>query len=343
MKRRSVFLFLLILFITARVSAQGLLPTLDDVYVVSERIILTYNPEGTVTAYIDVAVSAYIDQFAWVIPIPSLSGQDQNIALASFNALESATVPTFDTPPIPDCAPISVPYLSIEAGDPAFAQTTTPDPHSPAGFTEAGIERGDEIIGWLIDRGIGITPEEQALIEAYAAEGKVFLVYKIANPFFARDVQPIAVTFPADHITFPLRLTALTAVTNAPVTVWIFGDSAAVAQNYAQLAFDDADLRGAFDTLNATNYLAQIDQIIGETDGEGFVTEYAQPTTSLAAVADPLIRQLASRYPYVTRLTTRISSAELSVDPVFTFSDAAPDVSNTHDLSQVDPNVFWGC
>jgi hypothetical protein len=54
------------------------------------------------------------------------------------------------------------------------------------------------------------------------------------------------------------------------------------------------------------------------------------------------LRALLSRYAYLTRVYTRISPQDMTIDPVFKFNTALPDVSNVHDLSR-DPNRVWDC
>jgi len=55
------------------------------------------------------------------------------------------------------------------------------------------------------------------------------------------------------------------------------------------------------------------------------------------------VRLLAEKYKYVTRFFGRISPEEMTVDPTFVPAPELPDVSNVHDLTGVDPELFWGC
>ena len=70
-----------------------------------------------------------------------------------------------------------------------------------------------------------------------------------------------------------------------------------------------------------------------ELGGQAFITEYAGPARGLAVV-HPLLRELRSKYAYVTRLNTVISPEEMTVDPIFDYDPQRPDVSNIHDLSK---------
>ncbi|HTV25543.1 MAG TPA: DUF2330 domain-containing protein [Polyangiaceae bacterium] len=73
------------------------------------------------------------------------------------------------------------------------------------------------------------------------------------------------------------------------------------------------------------------------------------PSALLAAieadVIEPLrgVQEMIDRAPYVTRLYSTMSAAEMTVDPVFVFNPELPEVSNVHQATQVtecNPNVY---
>jgi hypothetical protein len=160
-----------------------------------------------------------------------------------------------------------------------------------------------------------------------------------------QDIQPVVMTYESTLPMIPLRLTAVAANPNMTVITWIFADSQAYPVNYAHPTIDDANLRGSFGSFDGTNYLALVDLTVDLYQGRAFVTEYAQPSSALNAQrpTDPLVIKLAREYDYLTRFFGRISPEEMTVDPVFDFDPARPDVSNIHDLSRLKPEVFWGC
>jgi hypothetical protein len=45
----------------------------------------------------------------------------------------------------------------------------------------------------------------------------------------------------------------------------------------------------------------------------------------------------------VTRFFGRMSPEEMTVDPIFSVQADLEPVSNVRDLSNMDPDVFWGC
>jgi hypothetical protein len=114
------------------------------------------------------------------------------------------------------------------------------------------------------------------------------------------------------------------------VLTWIYAGQQAVPVNYAHLELDYNDL--TFFTFGGNNYRQLINDYADANNGQGFITEYAQPTTELA-VGHPLLQELGAQYPYVTRLSAVISPEEMTIDPLFDYDQQAEDVSNIHDLS----------
>ena len=114
------------------------------------------------------------------------------------------------------------------------------------------------------------------------------------------------------------------------VLVWLLGNTHYETDNYATLKIPDDEIQ--FAPFGGSNYFALRAQKIDEVNGQGFITEFAGPTNTLAAV-DPDLQTLLSNYPYLTRVYTEISPEEMTVDPTFRYNENLPDVSNVHDLS----------
>jgi hypothetical protein len=182
------------------------------------------------------------------------------------------------------------------------------------------------------------------LIKVYTDEGMVFLAMKLQPQQGVQDIQPIKMTYAGSQPIIPIRLTAVAAVPNMNVLTWVFADAQAYPLNYARPTIEDADFRGT-PFAAPHNYLALVDQTVDLYAGRAFITEYAQPTNELMdfAPTDPLVLEFIDQYAYVTRLFGRISPEEMTVDPIFDIQAALPDVSNVRDLSDVDPEVYWGC
>jgi hypothetical protein len=217
------------------------------------------------------------------------------------------------------------------AGPYAYDVVTSPDPNA--------------LILWLRDNAYRITEQMEPLVHVYTDEGMVFLAMKLQPEEDVQDIQPVKMTYESTQPMIPLRLTAVAANPNMTVLTWIFADSQMETVNYARPTISDDDLRGDFFQFGGTNYLNLVDQTIDIYDGRAFITEYAQPTSELikAGVRDDLVIDLTRNYDYVTRFFGRMSPEEMTVDPMFQLDSDLPHVSNIHDLSQTDPEIFWGC
>jgi hypothetical protein len=130
----------------------------------------------------------------------------------------------------------------------------------------------------------------------------------------------------------PLRLTAVAANPDMAVLLWFYAEKQAIPTNYAHMEIADQEL--TFFTFGGNNYRSLLGQRADDFGGQAFITEYAAPSHELA-VTDPLIQELARKYPYQTRLNTVLSPEEMTVDPVFDYDPQRRDVSNIHDLSNM--------
>lgn len=312
----------------------------------AERIIFTINDDETISAYVQINYTGSAPDFSWVVPVPDVP--DVDVAeIESFDELSTLTAPIFVPPRMPDCAAPPVMAMaesavmedddavevlaSGEVGPYVYDVITSPDP--------------DAMISWLRENDYRVEPEMEPLIAVYNEEGMVFLAMKLQPEEGADDIQPVVMTYPSTQPMIPLRLTAVAANPNMTVLTWIFSEEQAVPVNYAHPVIYDDDIRGSFNSFDGTNYLSLLDRTVDLYNGRAFVTEYAMPTSDLREQRpqDTLVQLLSEKYPYVTRVIGRISPEEMTVDPVFTFDADMPDVSNIHDLSESDAEVFWQC
>lgn len=314
----------------------------------AERIIFTMNADDTISAYVQINYTGSAPDFSWVVPVPNVPLVDV-AEISMFDELSTLTSPVFIPPPMPSCASVPVPMAvggAIEsaamqegvvvlasgtAGPYAYDVITSPDPAV--------------MIAWLRENNYRVEDDMEPLIAVYNAEGMVFLAMKLQPEQGVQDIQPVVMTYMSDRPMIPLRLTAVAAIPNMSVITWIFGDMQAAPINWATPTINDGDIRGTFFSPDGTNYLSLVDQTVDLYNGRAFVTEFAQPTSVLRerGILDPAVAELAERHEYVTRVFARVSPEEMTVDPVFRFTNDIPDVDNIHDLSMTNDKIFWGC
>ena len=251
--------------------------------------------------------------------------------MAAFRELEIATGPVFMLPPQPECVRMRMMTASSSSSVDVVASGEV----GPYEFDVVRSDDPDALVGWLGEFNYRVTPEMEPIIDLYVAEGFVFLAMKLRPGQGVQNVEPVKVTYPSSAPMIPLRLTAVAANPNMAVMVWIYADAQATPINYDSMEIPDGDLVFG----GGSNYRQLIAERADERGGQAFITEYAGPTTDLA-VRHPLLRSMADRFSYVTRLNTVISPEEMTVDPVFGYDRNLDDVSNVRDLREMQGVYF---
>ncbi len=313
----------------------------------AERIIFTVNDDDTITAYVQINYTGNAPDFSWVVPVPSVP--DVDVAeIESFDELSTLTAPVFFAPEMPTCAVEMLQGRAVQSAEvmeDGGVEVLASGAVGPYNYDVITSPDPNEMISWLRDNNYRITPPMEPLVAVYNDEGMVFLAMKLQPDQGAQDIQPVVMTYESTQPMIPIRLTAVAANPNMTVLTWIFADGQTIPTNYAYPAINTAAIRSQFSSFDGTNYLQLVDQTVDLYQGRAFITEYAQPASQLLELApqDPLIRQLAEDYAYVTRHIGRISPEEMTVDPVFRVDESLPHVSNRIDLTNMAPNVFWNC
>jgi hypothetical protein len=207
----------------------------------------------------------------------------------------------------------------------------------PYSFDIIGSDDPHALIHWLQDNGYTVTPEMEPKIQPYIDAGMAFLAMKLRPGEDVSAIQPVKFTFHADQPVIPMRIAAVAATSDMHIYVWMFADQQAVPANYDQTEVQDNDIM--FYQYGGNNYQNLLGAQIDKAGGHAFVTEYAGPSTGFS-YTEPLIQQLASAHPYLTRLVTVLSPEEMTIDPMFTYDGSRPDVSNVHDLSSASSDVW---
>jgi hypothetical protein len=318
----------------------------------AERIIFTINGDNTISAYVQINYTGAAPDFSWVVPVPAVPAVDV-AEMATFDELSRLTSPIIISPLMPSCAPIPT-QVAMMSREEVYSSTPVDDVQvlasgtaGPYAYDVVRTESNPKaLVTWLRDNNYNITVQMEPLVDVYVNEGLSFLAMKLQPEQGVQDIQPVVMTYDSPpKPMIPLRLTAVAANPNMTVITWIFADERVIPENYAHPVIEDEDIRGNFSQFGGTNYLLVVDATVDLYEGRAFITEYAQPTSSLRGMnpSDPLLRLLAEKYKYLTRFFGRISPEEMTADPAFVLSDNLPDVSNVRDLSNADAEIFWGC
>jgi hypothetical protein len=276
----------------------------------AERIIFADNGDGTVTAVIQILYEGPSESFSWLLPISSVPEGDQ-LGLASdlaFTRLQQATNPQFNLNTVvegtcrsrdTDGDARSTPN---ESSGPGFSADFAP----PQGEADAVTVEASGMVGsfdyavisvqpgvadpaapateWLTENGYDIPPGGAALVGPYLAEGMYLLALKLTKGSDTGSIRPIKLTYAASSPMIPIKLTAVAANQDMGVMAWVLSSSRAVPFNYNGLELNEARINW-FNA--ASNYGQVVNEAADEAGGQGFVTEFAGPSSLLGQVVWP--------------------------------------------------------
>ncbi|MEO8178810.1 MAG: DUF2330 domain-containing protein [Deltaproteobacteria bacterium] len=272
----------------------------------AERIIFSQNGDGTVTAVIQILYEGPSENFSWLLPISSVPDGD-DIAVASdlaFARLQQATNPAYNltTRVEGTCAPSR--FANATAGSAPAPQAAAPRDSQNAGsgvtvaasgvvgafeWTALALDPAlarpaDAAITWLTSNGYDVTPGSDALLGPYLEDGNYLLALRLTKGSDTGSIRPIVLTYDADLPMIPIKLTAVAANENMGVMTWLLSDTRAVPMNYAALELNEARINW----FNASsNYNDVVTAAADDAGGQGFVTEFAAASRTLADVVWP--------------------------------------------------------
>ncbi|MCA9709930.1 MAG: DUF2330 domain-containing protein [Myxococcales bacterium] len=136
------------------------------------------------------------------------------------------------------------------------------------GGTVAGVMQ------WLGDNGFDQDPAAEPILEAYLAEGHLFVAFRLATKADAAQVHPITLRYPGSEPCVPIRLTRIAAQDDMEIRALFLSDNRVASSNYRHVTLNPLKL----DWLSSgANYRELVSRAVDEpgADGHAFVTEYA--------------------------------------------------------------------
>ncbi len=323
----------------------GLFCTTIPVSQSAERIIFTENADDSTSAIIQINYSGNPDEFSWILPVKTPLNVEDDIELpedaeAAFTELDTMTLPQYIAPDITDeCWQVMPVALASEAEDGSGGGVEIISQGFKGNYEISVVDSSDQnaLIDWLNVNGYTVTPEMEPLINIYVDEDFYFLAMKLIPDSDVSDVVPLKMTYPAPIPMIPLRMTPVGADMNMQVVAWFFGSAQATPTNYTRIVVEDEDVNFFFPFGH--NYWQVMQDQVDAENGLAFVTEYAQPTGTMA-FTHPLLAQLDSDYAYLTRLNTFMDPEQMTVDPMFEYDETLAPINNIHDLSETHK---WVC
>lgn len=317
----------------------------------AERIIFEINGDGTITATVGIDYEGAAEDFSWVVPVPTPPELDV-APTSALDVLQNATNPQIN-PPANYCRGVVWTSDGFGGGGGGYLEEGNLGPYD---YAIIGSDDPRELIDWLRDNGYIVTEAMEPIIAEYVVAGMYFLAMKLSNDAEVGDIQPVVMTYKSIDPMVPIKLTAVAALNDMPVLVWIFADTPYSPENYvhAEVPFatfrTQSQLTTPFNFSDATaDYLQARNDIQVKHDGRAFITEYAMPSVNLmeinASVADEsYLTDLINEHSFVTRLRAQLSPEQMTFDPVFVPDTLQNHVPQTIELGDyVDPLHYWGC
>ncbi|MBA3821356.1 MAG: DUF2330 domain-containing protein, partial [Deltaproteobacteria bacterium] len=209
---------------------------------------------------------------------------------------------------------------------------------------------------WLRDNGFIVNETTSIYMESYVQANMVFVAAKLVPGAGASSIKPLRMRYRAAFPTIPLVLTAVAAEPHLTISAFVFGSKPFRPQGHPVVTIDGAQLaRDANGRLNYPMVLARTVDAAGgdgfaieyrgttvrpEFGGGGFCCGSDSDRCGIGnnqqcecprdefdrndcqATGDlvdgvALLDDLATRYPALTRITTRVSPEEMTFDPAF--------------------------
>ena len=324
----------------------------------------------TITAEIQQIVRGSSEHYVWLFPVPDDNPIVELDGGGFRSPFRSVNLPSFQVPLNP-CGDVYNYSPSYGSGG---------DDSSPiiAIETNDQVIDGENITQWLNDNNFTYQPEQLNIIEDYAGQGMSFLAVEYTiNVIEGEDDNivyffPVRITYDADALVFPLRLTGFSAgptynflpttspygyqlsifapyVDNrilpdydrVPIRITIEGDGRYLPTTFPNISMDYSRLRASH---AVGHWEAQYDLYqVNRLDYLRNRSEILRELNGQAFFTDYAgIRQEDA--PYTTELYAEIPSTSMTQDIHFVYTPDAPDTPTEIDLSEyVDPLDFWGC
>lgn len=269
----------------------------------AEGIIFADNGDGTVTAVIQIMYEGPSKSFSWLLPISSVPKSDSDIGVASnlaLQRLQAATNPNYSLTTTTEGTCRSDGFNGSVGAPSAAGGSSSAGPAIDIGdnggvtveasgvvgayewavisLDESTANPADAAVAWLKKNGYDVPSSATKTLGSYLEDGLYLLALKLTKGADTGSIRPIVLTYQGTQASIPVKLTAVAANDDMGVLTWVLGKARAVPKNYFSLELNEARINW----FNASsNYNAVVTEAANDAAGQGFVTEFAGPTSTL--------------------------------------------------------------
>ncbi len=267
--------------------------------------ILFHQEDDYTTAMVRILYQGEAQDFSWVVPVPDTpelsTGSD-----SFFDELDNSTRPRF----VLDRSGNGACFIN---GFDGTVQASLPDAAGESAGDSVTIEQElsvgpfdiqivsstnpDEMATWLEDNNYDLSDRGRELIAPYVADGMKFVAVKLRSGQSSGAIQPLIMKYKSTKPMVPIKLTAVAALEDMGVLVWLVSDARAVPDNYLHVVPNYTRLNWYTGPNNAYgSYQSLITAAMNEAGGQGFATDFAgtidDATTQFLTTAEDLQQEL---------------------------------------------------
>ena len=205
----------------------------------AEQIVF-HQEDNYITAMVRILYSGNAEDFSWVVPVPDTPEISLGADL-TFNELDFATRPQFQLQQSGNVCEQDQPVriaiaesdgVAESAGDDSGVTVEEELEIGPFDIDVVSSDNADDMSIWLEDNGYLINDRGLSLIEPYVLAGMKFVAVKLRSGETSGSIQPLIMRYPSEKPMVPIRLTAIAALEDMGVLVWVVNDARAIPENY---------------------------------------------------------------------------------------------------------------
>jgi MYXO-CTERM domain-containing protein len=306
---------------------------------------------SSVEVHVRIQYTGEAERFAWVLPLQGIP----EVAVGSdplFTAMSNALAPSWSTYTEYDCDEDSpwggdtggdsggFPKLDLGGGDTGGPEVVFQE---VVGAFEVVVLQGGtaaEVIDFLDANNYAQDPQAEPILQEYLDEGFLFAAVKLAAGAAVDEIHPLSFKFPGNEPCVPIRLTRIAAEEDMGIRAYFLAQDRWAPSNYGHVILNP--LAYPWNAPGPEAYLGLLSLAVDEAGGQGFVTEFSGPSSTISNLNGTSIYS-----------PSWDETAFIGVDPITAIDIIDNQGLNTHPLIQalllefipppdgLDPIEFW--
>lgn len=272
----------------------------------AERIIFAQDEDDNVTQIVEIMYSGEAEKFAWVLPVPGTPTPGVSSAQV-LDRVQAATNPVYQLNTVgKNCGGLFGSAGSDDSDGAPSAHWTGPEVQvldsgkvGPFDYDTISVNANDSdpaeaASRWLEANNYDLGPRGAEVLRPYLENGLNLIAFRLSKGNSTGAIRPISLEYKAREMSIPILPTAVAALEDMPILVWLLGEARAVPVNYKSLELNEL-LINWFNPTSSYNLV--VNAAADEAGGQGFVTEFAgatEPSINLRATLPLDLAEIAT-------------------------------------------------